>query len=52
MKILLQISLVLVGFVFLTELAWIGKSDLAVVIMGLAIAIGLQAIYLIKKDKD
>ena len=52
MKILLQISLVLVGFVFLTELSWIGKSDLAVVIMGLAIAIGLQAIYLIKKDKN
>ena len=49
MKNLLYISLILAGVVAVTELAYLGETSLAWVIMALAVAVGLQAIYLIKK---
>jgi len=49
MKALLWASLVIAAVVFFQELTWIGKSGLAPVIMGLAVAIGLQAGYLLWK---
>jgi hypothetical protein len=52
MKALLYISIGIAGIVFLSELAWLGDSSLAPVIMGLCIAIGLQGIYLIKNNKE
>jgi hypothetical protein len=52
MKTLLYISIGIVGLIFISELGWLGNSDLAPVIMGICIAIGLQGIYLIKKYKD
>jgi len=51
MKGLLYTSLVLTGIVILNELAYIGETSLALVILALAVAVGLQSIYLIKKDK-
>lgn len=50
MKKLLYISLFISGWVVLNELSYLGRTDLALVIVGLAIAIGLQAAYLLKKD--
>ena len=49
MKILLWASLIIVIVIVITELFWLGKSSLAWVIIGLAVAIGLQAVYLIIK---
>ena len=49
MKSLLWVSLILLIIVAISELFWLGKSDLAWVILLLAIAAGLQAVYLIKK---
>jgi len=49
MKTLLWASLVIVIVVAINELFWLGKTSLAWVILGLAIAMGLQAVYLIKK---
>ncbi len=49
MKYLLWTSLIIVVVLAISELAWIGKSDLAWVILGLAIAVGLQAAYLLFK---
>jgi hypothetical protein len=54
-KSLLWISLVIAVIIFINECLWLGKSSLAWVIMALAIAIGLQAIYLLvvtKKPPD
>ena len=50
-KSLLWISLVIAVIIFIYECSWLGKSSLALVIMALAIAIGLQAIYLLAKKK-
>jgi len=50
-KSLLWISLVIAVIIFINECFWLGKSSLAWVIMALAIAIGLQAIYLLAKKK-
>jgi len=47
MKVLLWASLVIAIIIFIKELAWLGKTDLALVIIGLAVAIGLQAGYLL-----
>lgn len=51
MKILLWASLIIVIIIIINELFWIGKSDLAWVIIGLAVAMGLQAVYLLAKKK-
>jgi hypothetical protein len=48
-RILLWISLIVVIIVAIYEFTWIGRSDLAWVIIGLAIAIGLQALYFLKR---
>jgi len=51
MKALLGVSLGIAIIVFFAETEWLGKSTLAPVIMALAIAIALQAVYsLFKKD--
>jgi len=47
MKILLWASLIIAIIVALIELFWLGKSELALVILGLAVAVGLQAVYLL-----
>jgi len=49
MKNLLYVSIVISIIVVLTELAYLSETSLAWVITGLAIAVGLQGIYLIKK---
>ncbi len=49
MKSLLWVSLIIVIVVTINELFWIGKSDLAIVILGLAVAIGLPVVYLLRK---
>ena len=49
MKSLLWASLIIVIIVTITELAWLGKTGLAWVILGLAVAVGLQAVYLLRK---
>ncbi len=49
MKTLLWASLIIVIIVAINELFWLGRSDLAWVILGLAVAMGLQAVYLIVK---
>jgi len=46
-KILLWVSIIIVVIVAIQELFWIGKSDLAIIIIALAMAIGLQSVYLI-----
>ncbi len=49
MKILLWASLIIVIIIVINELTWLGRSDLAWVILGLAVAIGLQTVYLLRK---
>jgi hypothetical protein len=49
MKTLLWASLIIAIIVVVTELFWLGKSELALVILGLAVAVGLQAVYLLIK---
>ena len=49
MKILLWASLAIVIIVAINELFWLGKSSLAWVIIGLAVAMGLQTAYLLIK---
>jgi hypothetical protein len=49
MKGLLWASLIIVIIIAIMELFWLGKSELAWVILGLAVAMGLQAVYLIRK---
>lgn len=49
MKGLLWASLVIVIIVVINEITWLGKSDLAWVILGLAVAIGLPVVYLLIK---
>ncbi len=51
MKGLLWASLLIVIIIIINEIFWIGKSDLAWVIIGLAVAMGLQAVYLLVKKK-
>ena len=50
-KSLLWISLVIAGIIFIYEFSWLGKSSLTLVIMALAIAIGLQAVYSLAKKE-
>jgi len=49
MKGLLWVSIVIAAIVAIYELTWLGRSELALVILGLAIAMVLQAVYLLKK---
>jgi len=49
MKYLLWASLIIVIILVINELTWLGKSDLAWVIIGLAVAMGLQVAYLLIK---
>ena len=49
MKGLLWASLVIVIIVAINELTWVGKTSLAWVILGIAVALGLQTVYLIRK---
>jgi len=49
MKTLLWISLIIVIIVAIQELFWLGRSELAWVIFGLAVAVGLQTVYLIRR---
>ena len=49
MKGLLWVSITIAAIVAVYELTWLGRSSLAWVIIGLAVAIGLQAAYLLIK---
>jgi len=49
MKYLLWISLIIAAIIVINEIMWIGKSELAWVLIGLGVAVGLQSIYLIGK---
>ena len=49
MKILLWASLIIVIIVVINELTWLGRSSLAWVIIALGVAMGLQAVYLLRK---
>ena len=49
MKGLLWVSIIIAAIVAIYELTWLGRSDLAWVILGLAVAMVLQAVYLIRK---
>jgi hypothetical protein len=51
MKILLWASLIVAIIVVINEITWLGKTSLAWVIIALAVAIGLQAVYLLIKKK-
>ena len=49
MKGLLWVSITIAAIVAVYELTWLGRSSLAWVIIALAVAIGLQTVYLIRK---
>ena len=49
MRALLWVSIILAGIVAIVELTWLGKSDLAWIILLLAVAVGLQAVYLLMR---
>lgn len=51
MKILLWASLVIIIIVAINELTWLGRTSLAWVILGLAVAMGLQVVYLLIKER-
>lgn len=50
-KTLYIISLVIVGIVVVNEIQWLGRTNMAIVILGLAIAVGLNALAGILKGK-
>jgi len=49
-KTLLWISLIVAGAVAIYELTWVGRSDLAWVIFAVAVAVILQAVYLLRRQ--
>ena len=51
MKYLLWAALIIVIIIAINELFWLGRSELAWVILGLAVAVGLQVVYLLIKKK-
>ena len=51
MKILLWAALIIAIIIIINELFWLGRSELAKVIIGLAVAIGLPVVYLLIKEK-
>ncbi len=48
MRYLIYISLLIVGLIAINELSWIGKTDLAMVVIGIALSVFLQGLYLIQ----
>ncbi len=50
MKYLLWAALIIVIIIVINELFWLGKSELAKVILGLAVAIGLPVVYLLIRE--
>jgi len=50
MKYLLWTSFIIVIVVVINELTWLGRTDLAWVILGLAVAVGLQVVYLLIRE--
>lgn len=48
-KALLWISLIIGLVITVNELFWLGRTSLAWVVIGLAVAVSLQAVYLIRK---
>ena len=51
MKGLLWVSITIAAIVAVYELTWLGRSELAWVLLGLAVAMGLQAVYLLIKKR-
>ena len=51
MKYLIWVALVIVAVVIVNEIAYIGQSSLAWVVIGLAVAIGALSIYLLSEKK-
>jgi hypothetical protein len=51
MKNLLYVSLIIAIVVVINEFAYIGSTSLAWVVIALALAVGLNTIYLIKKSQ-
>ncbi len=49
---LLYLSVVILGLIILNEFSYTSKTSLAWVVIWLSFAVGLQGIYLIKRDKD
>lgn len=50
MKYLPIVSLILSFFVFLNEISYVGKTSLALVIIALAIAVGLNSISILVEE--
>jgi len=50
-KTLLWISLIIASIVAIYELTWVYRSDLAWVIFAVAVAVILQAVYLLRRNK-
>jgi len=50
MKFLLWAALIIVIIIVINELFWLGRSELAIVILGLAVAIGLPVVYLLIRE--
>ena len=48
-KLLLWIALIIASVIAIYELTWIGRTSLAGVIIALAVAVVLIAVYLLKK---
>ena len=50
-KTLNIIALVIAGIVVVQEIPWLGRSNLAIIFLGLAVAIGLNSVaQLLRKD--
>ena len=47
MKALLWIAIAIAVVIVIKELAWIGKSDIALLFIGLGVAVALQGAYLL-----
>lgn len=52
MKYLPWASLIIAGIVVINEIAWIGKSDLVWVLIGLGVSVILLAVYQIAGKKE
>ncbi len=51
MKNLVYVSIIIAAIVVITEFAYIGQTSLAWVIMGLAVAVGLNALAILNIQK-
>jgi hypothetical protein len=52
MKYLPWASLIIAGIVVVNEITWIGKSDLAWVLIGLGVSVVLLAVYQIVSKRE